>query len=402
MEHRFPPVLLLLICAAVAPVIAAGTKRFGVSVVVIELLLGVALGPQGLALMTADTGALPAFATLGLAFLFFIAGLEIDLPSIRGKPLRLAFVGWVAGVALAIPIAFGMRAVGLIDAWLVVTIALMTTALGALVPIMRDGGAIDTPFGRNVLANGVMGELGPILAISLIISRRFTAGAQAALTLAFIAIVLLLVWLMTRGGRVPAVLTFLKRGFDSSGQTPIRLSLVLIVGLAVLAEDFGLDLALGALAAGMMVGYASRGGTRMHDLHTKIDAVGFGFLVPLFLLSSGMKLDLKSVVTSAEGLALVAAFLIALVVVRLPLVLLLRPSLGTRNAAAVALLSATTVSLIVVIAQVAVKEGVMPASQATPLVVAGMLTVILFPAQGFRLAGVARPAPSERDEREGL
>ena len=269
MEHRFPPVLVLLICAAVAPMIAAATRRLGLSVVVIELLLGVALGPQGLAIVSATTGALPAFATLGLAFLFFIAGLEIDLPAIRGTPLRLAFAGWVCGLALAVAIAFGMRAAGLADAWLVVAIALMTTALGVLVPILRDGSALDTPFGRNVLASGVMGELGPILAISLIVSRRFSAGTQASLTLVFMAIVLLLVWLMTRGGRVPTVLGFLRRGFDHSGQTPIRVALVLVVGLAVLAEDFGLDLALGALAAGMMVGFATRGGARVHDLHAE-------------------------------------------------------------------------------------------------------------------------------------
>ena len=402
MEHRFPPVLVLLICAAVAPMIAAATRRLGLSVVVIELLLGVALGPQGLAIVSATTGALPAFATLGLAFLFFIAGLEIDLPAIRGTPLRLAFAGWVCGLALAVAIAFGMRAAGLTDAWLVVAIALMTTALGVLVPILRDGSALDTPFGRNVLASGVMGELGPILAISLIVSRRFSAGTQASLTLAFVVIVLLLVWLMTRGGRVPAVLGFLRRGFDQSGQTPIRVALVLVVGLAVLAEDFGLDLALGALAAGMMVGFATRGGARVHDLHAKIDAVGFGFLVPLFFLSSGMKLDLRSVVSRADGLALVGVFLAALVVVRLPLVVLLRRSLGGRHAAAVALLSATTLSLIVVITQIAVEAGVMPAAQASPMVVAGMLTVILFPAQGLRLAALARGTRSEVEDREGL
>lgn len=402
MEHRYPPLLVLLLCATAAPAIANVTKRFGLSVVVIELLLGVAIGPQGLGWAAPTMGALPAFATLGLAFLFFIAGLEIDLPAIRGKPLQVAVAGWLSGLALALAIAFSMRAAGLTDAWRVVTIALMTTALGVLVPILRDGHAIDTPFGRNVLASGVMGELGPILAISLVVSSRFRADIQAGLMVTFMVIVLLLAWGMTRGARVPALITFLRRGLDHSGQTPIRVALVLIVGLAVLAESFGLDLALGALAAGMMVGFATRGGSRLHELHAKIDAVGFGFLIPLFFLSSGMKLDLRSVVTSAEGLTLVAVFFVALVVVRLPLVVLLRNALGTRGALAVALLSATTLSLIVVITQVAVEAGVMPASHAAPMVVAGMLTVILLPAQGFRLAAISPVARSEANDREGL
>lgn len=402
MHNNYLPILMLLVCATAAPAIANVTRRIGLSVVVIELLLGVVMGPQGLGWATPTTGALPAFATLGLAFLFFIAGLEIDLPAIRGTPLRVAFAGWVCGLALALAIAFGLRAAGLTDAWRVVTIALMTTALGVLVPILRDGNAIDTPFGRNVLASGVMGELGPILAISLVISRRFRPDIQAGLTVAFMVIVLLLAWAMTRGARVPTLITFLQRGLDHSGQTPIRVALVLVVGLAVLAEGFGLDLALGALAAGMMVGFASRGGTRLHDLHSKIDAVGFGFLIPLFFLSSGMKLDLKSVMTSVDGLALVAVFFVALVVVRLPLVILLRRSLGGRGAFAVALLSATTLSLVVVITQVAVEAGVMPESQASPMVVGAMLTVILFPAQGFRLATLAPVTRPDTDDRESL
>jgi Kef-type K+ transport system membrane component KefB len=178
--------------------------------------------------------------------------------------------------------------------------------------------------------------------------------------------------------------------------------LLLIVALAVLAENFGLDLALGALAAGMMVGFATREGERVHDLHAKVDAVGFGFLVPMFFISSGMKLDVRSIFAGTEGLVLLAAFFVALVVVRLPLVLLLRRSLGGRGSAAVALLSATTLSLIVVITQVAVEVGVLPPSQAAPMVGAGMLTVILFPALGFRLAGVARGAPSGDEDRDGL
>lgn len=169
MEHSFPPLLILLICAASAPAIASYTRRVGLSVVVIELLLGVMIGPQGLGWVAPTGVTLTKLATLGVAFLFFIAGLEIDLPAIRGKPLRQAFVGWTCGLGLSLAVALGLRTAGLIDAWGVVTIALMTTALGVLVPILRDAGAIELPFGRNVLAAGVMGELGPILAISLIV-----------------------------------------------------------------------------------------------------------------------------------------------------------------------------------------------------------------------------------------
>src|SRR5262249_30068003 len=136
MEHQFPPLLFVLICAAAAPLVATATRKLGLSIVVIELLLGILVGPQGFALVTPKVGALHALATLGMAFLFFIAGLEIDLPAIRGRPLALAFAGWVCGLVIAVAIAFGMQVVGLTESWRVIAIALMTTALGVLVPIL--------------------------------------------------------------------------------------------------------------------------------------------------------------------------------------------------------------------------------------------------------------------------
>jgi Kef-type K+ transport system membrane component KefB len=311
-------------------------------------------------------------------------------------------VGWFCGLALAVAIALGMAAAGLTSAWRVVAVALMTTALGVLVPILRDSGAIATPLGRHVLASGVMGELGPILAISLMISRRFSAGVQAGLTTAFVLVVILLAWLMARGAKMPALLDPLRRGLDHSGQTPIRIALVLIVALAVLAETFGMDLALGALAAGMMVGFATRGGDRVHELHAKIDAVGFGFLIPLFFLSSGMKLDVRSIFAGSEGLALLVVFFVALVVVRLPLFLLLRSELGSQGARAVTLFSATTLSLIVVITGVAVEVGALEPAHAAPMVGAGVITVMLFPALGARLAGMSAGGGSESDDRDTL
>jgi Kef-type K+ transport system membrane component KefB len=402
MEHMIPPIFLLLVASALAPIVAGLTRRIGLSIVVVELLLGVAIGPQGMALVAPTAGMLPALATLGMAFLFFVAGLEIDLEAIRGRPLLLSVAGWCLGLGLALAIAAGFQAVGLAQARLVVAIALVTTALGVLVPILRDAGIAETPFGRQVLAVGMVGELGPILVMSVLLSRHHGTGTQLALTLTFVALVLGLAWLLARGARVPALLRPLRRGLDHSGQLPIRLAFVLVAGLAVLAENFGLDLALGALAAGMMVGFAVRGGERVHDLHSKIDALGFGFLVPVFFLVSGMKLDVRSIFVGSGGLLLLGAFLLALLVVRLPLLWALRGALGTRPAVAAGLLSATTLSLIVVLTQVAVSTGSMAAAEAAPLVGAGIVSVILFPLLGLRLAGIARPAVREEHLRDGL
>ncbi len=240
------------------------------------------------------------------------------------------------------------------------------------------------------------------IVLSIMLSRTHSAGVQAGLTLAFIAVVLVVAWLLVRGAKVPALLEPLRRGLDQSGQMPIRLAIVLVVALAVLAESFGIDLALGALAAGMMTGFAIHGGTRVHDLHAKLDAVGFGFLIPIFFLSSGMKLDVRSIFAGSEGFLLLTGFFVALLVVRIPAVLLYRSSLGLRGARAMGLFSATTLSLLVVLTQVAVEAQLMEPAEAAPIAGAGMLGVMLFPPVALRLAGLGRGEAALHPERESL
>jgi Kef-type K+ transport system membrane component KefB len=401
MELHVPPLLVVLAAAVAAPLVAEATRRIGLSIVVLELALGVAIGPQGLGWAEASQGAIPYLAVIGMAVLFFVAGLEIDLAAIRGE-LKLAFLGWAIAFGLACLTALAMRAAGLIDAWVVVAITLTTTALGVLVPILRDSGVLEEPFGRYVMAAGALGELGPILAISLALSTKHTADVQTGFTVAFLAAVLLLAFAAAQL-RVPAFLSFMRRTMTRSSQLPVRIAMLLVGGLAVLAELLGLDLALGALAAGMIVGLATSGADT-HLLHHKIDALAFGFLVPVFFIASGMKLDVAAILDSRAGLLLLAAFFAALVLVRVPASLLHLRELGGRQSAALGLYSATTLSLLVAITGIAVANGLMRPAEAAPLVGAGMLTVVLFPAIALRLTG--KPGSHiqavARDDRDGL
>jgi Kef-type K+ transport system membrane component KefB len=370
-------------------------------VVVIELLLGVSIGPQGLGWAGAAHGGAPTLALFGMGFLFFIAGMEIDLDAIRAE-LKLAVLAWLAAVACAVGAAYGMRAAGLVEDAPVVAITLATTALGVLVPILKDAGVLDSPFGRHVMAAGVVGELGPIVAMSIALSTRNPAHVQAGFTAAFIAIIVLVYWASTRV-LVAGVLRFLRSTMLRSGQLPVRIAVFLLVLLAVLAEELGVDLALGAMAAGMITGLALRD-ARDHTMHHKLEAISFGFVVPVFFIVSGMKLDVRSIFADMRGLALLAIAFGALVAVRIPGVLLYRRVLGTRQAAAHGLYSATTLSLIVAITGIAVSNGLMKPSVAAPLVGAGMLTVLLFPAISLPLAGLSRgkgPA-SALDDRDVL
>jgi len=377
MQLHLPSLLVVLAAAVVAPLVGEFTRRIGLSIVVLELALGVAIGPQGLGWAAAE-GTVTGIATVGMAFLFFLAGLEIDLKSIRGKPLRLALAGWIACLPLSFAIAYAGRSLGLFDAWIVVAIALATTALGVLVPMMRDSGMLETPFGRLVMATGVVGELGPILLMSLLLSRQSSTGLQLMLALTFVAIVLLVAWSLLRGVAAPPFLRLLRRTMTQSSQLPVRVAMLLLGALVVTAEDLGLDLALGALAAGMIVKLAVQHAPN-DLLQQKLDAVGFGFLVPVFFIANGMKLDVAAVFASGPGLLRTAALFGALIVVHLPLMLMSR-RIGTgRESIALGLYAATTLSLIVAMTDVAVKSGAMQPQEAGPLVVAGVLSVVLFP-----------------------
>jgi Kef-type K+ transport system membrane component KefB len=387
-----PPVLPILTVAVAAPLIAEATRRVGVPVVVLEVLLGVTIGPQGLG-WAASEGAIPFLATLGFAFLFFLAGLEIDLHGIQGRPLRLAAAGWAVGMLLACAIGIGLRASGLVQAWLVVATALMTTALGVLIPVLRDSGGLETPFGRCVVAAGVMGELGPILTMSLALSSRNSAPVQTLFTVAFVAVVLGAAWLLLRGRDVPGFLGLLRRTMTQSSQLPVRIAILILVALTVLAEALGLDLALGALAAGMVIAAASRG-LDVHVLELKLDAIGFGFLAPIFFINSGMKLDVESAFGTGSGLLLAGLFFVGVIVTRIPLMLLFRRELGRRRAVALGIYAGATLGLVVALTEIGVKSESMTEADAASLIGGAMLSMLLFPALGLRVSGAhASPGP---------
>lgn len=396
MNPEIPALLWVLLAAAIAPMIGEAARRIALPLILIELVLGVALGPQGFAVAAVE-GPLTYMAKFGMAFLFFLAGFEINLRAIGNAALRTASIGWIIVMCLACLGAYMMQAAGLIHAWSIVAIALGTTALGILVPILRDGKELESPFGKQVMAIGVVGELGPILLMSLVLARDYTVTGQTLMTLAFIVAVLLVAWAALTF-KVPAFLRILRRTMTQSSQLPVRICVLLLGVLVVLAETFELDLALGALAAGMIVGLATIDGHE-HVLQHKLDAIGFGLFVPLFFIVSGMTLDVNSMLGSSAGLVLTAIFFAILLLVRAPILILQRRQLGSRKAGALALYSGTTLSLIVVLTQIAIQRDLMTSAEATPLVGAGILTVLFFPIFAAALAGRhdARRNPSSQD-----
>jgi len=375
--------------AAAAPFLADLTPRILVPIVILEIVLGIAIGPEVLDL--ADPGGLvEALSTFGLAFLFFLAGLEIEFERLAGRPAKLGAAGWAVSLVLGIAIAAALWAIGAVDAPVLVGLALTTTTLGTLMPILRDAGVLGERFGSYVVGAGAVGELGPIVAVSLILAYEAGEVWRSALLVVFGAIAVLAVLAAIRV-RPARIVRLVEQTMHSSGQFAIRLSLLVIVTLVVLAADLGLDIVLGAFTAGIVVGFVTRG-TDSRAFEAKLDAIGYGFLIPIFFIHTGMTFDVDAL-GEPETLAMLVGFALLLLVVRgLPAWLLYRRDLPATRRRPLALLSAAGLPLIVAITEIGTSVGVMPEQEAVALVGAGMLSVLVYPVLALSLW---RRAPSE-------
>ncbi|HKZ15044.1 MAG TPA: cation:proton antiporter [Solirubrobacterales bacterium] len=371
---------IVVVAAVAATTVAVVPKRFAPPVVVIELLLGILIGPHVLGLAHSDSF-IEFFSNLGLGMLFFFAGYEIDFDRIKGKPMKLGAWGWVLSVALAYGLGGLLAAAGIVVSFLYTGSAMATTAIGTLIPILRDNGELKTRFGTFLLAAGGAGEFGPILLVTLVLSTENPLH-ESVILLAFVGLALVLALGSMRWAWRGWPL--LERTFEASSQLAVRLTVVLVFGLVFLASKLGLDLLLGGFVAGMIVRLALQG----HELQvfeSKLTAVGFGFFVPFFFVVSGIEFNLAAL-GSAGAIAKLAMFFALFLVVRgAPALLLYRGVLSARDRAALAFYSATELPLVVAITTLATETGHMRSSTAAGLVGAAMLSTLVFPFVGLAL-----------------
>lgn len=375
-----------LVIVAVALIAAIGSSSIArwlpIPVVVLELLLGIIVGPEVLNLAQPDDF-IEFFASLGLGLLFFFAGYEIDLARIRGIPLRLAILGWVLSLVLAYALGGMLAAAGIVLSLLFVGTAMCTTAIGTLIPILSDAGELKTPFGTYLLAAGAIGEFGPILLITLFFSTTNPA-TSALLLIAFVVVAVLAAVAATRS--VSFGWGTLERTLETSGQIAIRGSVFVVFALAALAAELGLDLLLGGFVAGIIVRLALKG-REVPIFESKLTAVGYGFLIPFFFVTSGLKFDVAAL-GDPEAFGKLVLFLALFLVIRgAPAMLLYRAVLDRRDRMALAFFSSTQLPLVVAITTIAVEEEEMLSSTSAALVGAAILSTMVFPLVGLRLRG---------------
>ena len=317
--------LAVVVAGALAAFLAGlVSTRMPLPVVVLEVLLGILIGPDVLGFAESDEF-LNFFSNLGLGMLFFFAGYEIDFERIRGSPLRLAVVGWLLSLVLAYSLGGLLTLTGLVLSLLFTGSALATTAIGTLIPVLSDAGELRTRFGTYLLAAGAVGEFGPILLITLVFSTK-GAATNAVILAAFIVVAVVAAVMAVRGvGRGWALLD---RSLETSGQLAIRLAVVMVFALGALAASLGLDLLLGGFVAGVIARIALKG-REVEVLESKLSAVGYGFLIPFFFVVSGVKFDLAALTDDPIRLLELPLFLGLFLIVRgTPAMLLYRGVLG--------------------------------------------------------------------------
>lgn len=378
-DVSFDNLLVVSLIAVLAPLLLGFAPGLRIPAIVLEIIAGVIVGPSVLGWVQVD---LPVsiLALLGLTFLLLLAGLEIDLHRLRGRLLTAALVGFGITIVLALTASSVFAALGWYSRPLIVAIALSATGLGLIVPVLKDAGQADTDVGQTTIAGSSVADFGAVLLLSFLFSMSAgSTTSRLVLVLAFALLVVVTVFVIMQTGRSMRLGDVVLRLQDTTAEIRVRLAVLLLIAFAVLAERFGLESILGAFVAGALIGLLDKDSTTHPHLRTKLEAIGYGFLVPVFFVASGLRLDLSGLTRDPSALVRVPLFLLALLVARGVPAVLYAPSLGRRAALAAALLQATSLPFIVAATQIGVGTGQLSPVNAAALVCAGLLSVLIFP-----------------------
>jgi len=378
---------LLIVCvvAFAAPFVLGLFPGVRLPSVILEIVAGIVIGPSLLGLVEVDQ-AISVVALIGLTFVLFLAGLEIDFRRLRGQVVRIALAGFALSFGLAVAVSFGLKAAGLVDTPLLVAIILCSTSLGVLVPVLKDSGEIASTLGQLIIAAASIADFGAIILLTIFFSGEGGTGSTLLLLgslFALAAVMLVVVRGAERSARIRADLLRLQ---DTTAQIRVRAALALFVGFAAIAQQLGLEAILGAFVAGAIVSLVDADRVMTHpDFRRKLEAIGFGFFIPVFFVASGVRFDLGALTSSTSNLLMVPVFLAALVVVRGVPAALYRERLGSRKAAIAGLMQSTSLPFIVAATAIGQELGLIDAAGSAALIGAGLLSVLCFPLVGLLL-----------------
>lgn len=390
--------LLILAVAFAVPFLLGLFPRLLLPSVVLEIVAGIVIGPSVLGLVEVDQ-TVEVVALIGLAFVLFLGGLEIEFEKLRGRVLRLTLTGFALSFAIALVVSVGLDAAGLVDTPLLIAIILCATSLGVLIPVLKDAGQISSTFGQLIIGAATVADFGAIILLTIFFSGEGGTGSTLLL-LGSLLVLAAVIFAVARGAeRSMRVRDDLVRLQDTTAQIRIRAALALFVGFAAAAEALGLEVILGAFIAGAVISLVDRDEVMTHpDFRRKLEAVGFGFFIPAFFVTSGVRFDLEALTGSASSVLMVPIFLAALVAARGLPALLYRGAIDGRHTVIAGLMQATSLPFIVAATAIGLELGLIDAAGSAALIGAGLLSVLLFPLAGLLLLRGVTAGPVVRTE----
>jgi Kef-type K+ transport system membrane component KefB len=395
----FDNLLIVVAVTFVAPLTLGFFPSVKLPSVVLEILAGIVIGPSVLGIVHVDE-AISVISVLGLAFLLFLAGLEIDFQRLRGQVLRVTLIAFVVSFGIALLVALVLKATGLIETPLLIAIILCATSLGVLIPVLKDAGEISSTFGQLIVAAGTIADFGSVILLSIFFSGEGGVGSTLLL-IGGLVVLAVVVFIAVKGADRSSLLRQdLLRLQDTTAQIRVRGAVVLLVGFAAIADSLGLESILGAFIAGAVLSLLDKDEQMTHpEFRRKLEAVGFGIFIPVFFVSSGVNYDLDALTSSASNLLMVPIFLAALVAARGLPALFYRRLLDTKHIAIAGLMQATSLPFIVAAVAIGEDLNLVTAAEGAALIGAGLLSVLLFPLIGLGLLkggdGAKRPPDTE-------
>jgi Kef-type K+ transport system membrane component KefB len=385
-ELHFTNLLIVVAAGFVAPFTLGFVPGLRLPSIVLELVLGIVLGPAVLGWVHVDDP-VQVMSVVGLAILLFLAGLEIEFHKLRGKVLRVTLLGFVLSFAIAVGLGVLLKGAGVVKQPVFLGVLLSATSLGVLVPVLKDSNQISSTFGQLVIAASSIADFGAVILLSLLFSKDSSSTATKVILLVGLFVAAGLVWLAIRGvehsARIRGVLERLQ---DTTAQIRVRGAFVLMIGLVALAASLGLEVILGAFLAGAVLTLIDQDQTMTHpQFRRKLEAIGFGVFIPVFFVTSGVKYDLNALTSSASTIAKVPIFLAALVLARGLPALLYRPLIPSRHVLIAAIMQGTSLPFIVAGTAIGQSLGLINAASSAALIAAGLLSVLIFPALSLAL-----------------
>jgi Kef-type K+ transport system membrane component KefB len=382
----FTNLLIVVAVGVLAPLALGFFPRVRLPAIVLEIVLGIVIGPSGLGWVKPDAP-VSILALIGLAFLLFLSGLEVDVDRLRGRIVKLAALGFAVSCVIAVLIGIVLRVGGFVKSPLFVAIVLVATSLGVVFPVLKDSRNIDSSLGELVIAAASIAEFGSIILLSLFFSGKSSTGAAGRLILLgiFGLVVVLVGVAIASAERSMSLSRVLRRLQDTTAQIRVRAAFMLMIGFAALAESVGLETILGTFAAGALLSLLDRDETTHPQFRLKLEAAGFGVFTPIFFVTSGLRFDLSALFASSSTIARVPLFLLAIFLARgIPALVYVR-LLGPSRSLIAGILQATSLPFIVAATQIGLQLGVVSRASAAGLVAAGLLSVVISPALGLVL-----------------